>query len=63
VFFYDAVRLAQDLEEEAKAGRPFIAEPGLIVLERVTLANMEKAVRELYAQGFFDAFQVITEGR
>ena len=44
VVFWDPVRLQQDLDEEMKAGRPFLAEPGMIVVESVTLANMERAV-------------------
>ena len=40
VFFYDPVRLGQDLEEETKWDRPFIAEPNLIVLPEVTEVTM-----------------------
>ncbi|MCB9742632.1 MAG: hypothetical protein H6740_08535 [Alphaproteobacteria bacterium] len=54
--FYDAVRLAQDLEEEAKWGHPFIADPGLVVLESVTLENMEIAVQMLNEEGYFSHF-------
>jgi len=54
VVFYDAIRLAQDLEEEAAQGRPFIAERGLVVLESVTLHNMVAAVERLAAEGFFE---------
>lgn len=36
VVFYDAVRLQQDLEVEAKQGTPYVADPGMIVLETVT---------------------------
>ena len=53
VTFYDPARLAQDLQEEAKLGRPFIAEQGMIVLEAITLANMLAAVRKLVSEGFF----------
>lgn len=53
VTFYDPGRLAQDLEEEAKHGRPFIAETNLIVLESVTRQNMEAAIKQLDAEGFF----------
>lgn len=56
VVFYDPVRLQQDLEEETKAGRPFIAEPGLVVVESVTLVNMQFAVQTLYEEKFFDDF-------
>ena len=55
VFFYDPTRLAQDLVEETKLGRPFVAEKGMIVLNDVTLENMMGAVRWLARHGFFDA--------
>jgi hypothetical protein len=54
VFFYDAVRLAQDLEEESRLGRPFIAEKGMIVLNEITLETMTAAVTALVKQGFFE---------
>lgn len=53
VFFYDPVRLQQDLEEEAKLGRPCLAEPGLIVLPEVTVAAAQQAVEFLWQRGFF----------
>lgn len=53
VVFYDAIRLQQDLELEAKQGTPYVADPGMIVLDTVTLENMQKAVRELSRVGFF----------
>ena len=54
VFFYDPLRLGQDLNQEIKLGRPFIAEPGMIVVPEVTLEAMTKAVEALYADGYFD---------
>jgi len=54
VCFRDLVRLAQDLEAEQKLGRISIAEPGLIVIPKVTVENMQRAIKELYHQGFFD---------
>ena len=56
VVFYDPIRLQQDLEEEISAGTPFLAEPGIIVVENVTLDNMERAVQGLFKSGFFDSF-------
>ena len=56
VFFYSPERLAQDLESETKAGHPFVAEPGLIVVPEVTLPYMEAAVEQLYRQGYFEHF-------
>jgi hypothetical protein len=54
VFFYDPVRLAQDLETDLKLGRPCIAELGMIVIPRVTLEYMERSVRILYETGYFN---------
>lgn len=53
VVFYDAVRLQQDIDEEAKAGKPYLATPGMIVLAKVTLENMQRAVVDLYRGDFF----------
>jgi hypothetical protein len=53
VVFYDAVRLQQDLDEEAKQGMPFLAEPGMIVLTEVSLENVKVAVSRLHQQGYF----------
>ena len=49
VCFYDSVRLGQDLKDEN-----YIAEPGLIIINEVTKANMEYAIYELWLDGFFD---------
>jgi hypothetical protein len=54
VAFFDATRLSQELASEAQAGRPFLAEPGLIVVTEVTLENMEAAARKLVEEGFFE---------
>ncbi len=55
--FYDPVRLAQDLESEAESGNPFLAEPGLIVLEEVTRENMQAAIDRLAEDGYFVALR------
>jgi hypothetical protein len=57
VVFWDTGRLQQHLEDEVAAGRPYVAEPGMIVLESVTLANMERAVLLLFEEGYFDHFR------
>ena len=54
VYFSDPVRLQQDLEAETELGRPYFAEPGLIVLPEVTLEAIQDAVQALGEQGFFD---------
>jgi hypothetical protein len=61
LFFYDAIRLQQDLEESAKHGRPFIADPGMIVLQEITLDAMKQAVEQLNGEGFFDHLAPLTE--
>lgn len=53
VLFYDPVRLAQDLEEEAKWDRPFLAEPGLVVVPAVTRAAISQAAEYLATTGYF----------
>lgn len=58
VAFYDSYRLSQDLEEEARQGRPFIAEKNLIVLQSVTLELMKRAVEQLAKEGFFTTTDV-----
>lgn len=54
VFFYDPVRLAQDLEADSKLGRAFVAERNMIVVPRVTLRFMEMAAVKLFGEGYFD---------
>lgn len=61
VVFYDVVRLKQDLDEECVAGRAFLAEPGLIVVESVTKTNMEAAVLRLHKEKFFESFRLVTK--
>ncbi len=53
LFFIDPIRLQQDLEEEARAGRPYFAEPGMVVLPEVTTASIREAVAGLWRDGYF----------
>ncbi len=53
LFFYDPVRLQQTLEDDAQAGRPYLAEPGLVVLPEVTTESIRRAVAGLYENGYF----------
>ena len=53
LFFYDPVRLAQDLEAEAKHGKAFVASPGLIVIPLVTREAILSAVSRLVQEGYF----------
>ncbi len=43
VFFYDPVRLTQDLESDAARGEPYIAEHSMIVVPEVTEAAMQRS--------------------
>lgn len=54
VSFYDATRAQQTLEDQAQMGHVHFAEPGLVLLVEVNTANVERAVRELAREGFFD---------
>ncbi len=54
LFFYDPVRLAQDLENGLARGAVCIAEPGMIVVPKVTRKYMEKAVNQLFENGYFN---------
>jgi hypothetical protein len=53
LFFYDPVRLAQDLDAESKQGKPFVAVPGLIVIPEVTREAITRAVNGLVESGYF----------
>jgi hypothetical protein len=53
LYFYDAIRLGQDLEEEVKLGRPFLSEPGLVIVPEVTRTSILKAVAGLWQRDFF----------
>ena len=53
LFFYDPVRLAQDLEHEDADAMPFIASSGLIVIPRITRELMVRAVATLMEEGHF----------
>ena len=53
LYFVDPVRLAQNLEDDAQAGRGYYAEPGLVVLPEVTTQAVRAAVSGLFQDGFF----------
>ncbi len=53
LYFYDPVRLGQDLEEIARTGKPYLAEPGLVVVPEVSREYVHKAVAGLWQEGFF----------
>ena len=54
VTFVEPARLASDLESTLKSGNCCIADPGMIVIPRITRDHMEAAVQELYKSGYFE---------
>lgn len=56
VCFYEPIRLNQDLETVQKSGEVCIGEPGLIIIPSVTLENMQRAIEQLFLEGYFDSF-------
>jgi hypothetical protein len=63
VFFYDPVRLQQDLEADTSQGRPYAAEPGMIVVPQVTRAAIAEAVGQLVRGGFFNHLRPLAAER
>ena len=59
VHFYDPDRLAVDLKTELKIGKACIAEPGLVIVPRVTLSDMQAAAKQLANEGYFDSLKPI----
>jgi hypothetical protein len=59
LFFYDPVRMRQDLEAEIRSGKPCLAEPNVILLPEVTTENIEKAVQGLLQDHFFEHLKPI----
>src|SRR5689334_131412 len=51
--FLDVVRLRQTLEDDTALGRPYFAEPGLVVLPEVTRDAVLRAVEGLRRDGYF----------
>ena len=56
LFFYDPVRLVEDLEAEAESGRPYIAQPGLVVIPEITRVTIVRVVSRLAESGYFEQF-------
>ncbi len=63
VFFYDPVRLQQDLEMNAKHGRAFVADAGMIVLPDITPEAMQEVVQQLCQEGFFEHLVAVSRER
>jgi len=52
--FWDPVRLSQELKKSVTLGKSCLAEPAMIVVPRVTREFMERAVEELFKEGYFE---------
>lgn len=61
VFFYDPIRLQQDLAEGVRTGHPFVADPGMIVVSEITPGMIRETVDRLVGEGFFDYLAPISE--
>jgi hypothetical protein len=59
--FWDPIRLGQDLETDLRSGKTCLAEPAMVVIPRVTVANMRAAVEKLYQNGYFDRLRAVFE--
>lgn len=55
VFFYDPIRLKDDLGNGV-----FLAQPGLIVLNTVNKKSIVEAINQLWEKGFFNYFRPIS---
>jgi hypothetical protein len=55
LFFYDPVRLAQDLESDVKHGRPFVAHRGMVVVPELTRDAILDVVGRLVDEAYFSA--------
>jgi hypothetical protein len=55
--FIDLVRLEQGLADNAGAGHPYYAEPGLVVVPEVFTEAIQLAVQGLWDEGYFHPSQ------
>lgn len=59
LFFYDPVRLAQDLEARRTDPPALVAEPGMVIVPEVTRATILDAVTGLARATFFDRIRPV----
>jgi hypothetical protein len=60
LYFIDPVRLGQDLEADTEQGRPYLAEPGMVVIPEVTTEGIRKAVAGLFRDGLFQHLKPVS---
>ena len=56
VCFFDPIRLSQDVTFAFERGQSCFTEPGLIVVPKITVECMVKAVLQCFAEGYFDQY-------
>jgi hypothetical protein len=54
LYFIEPVRLGQDLQMETEQKRPYLAEPGMVVIPEVSTQAVQTAVAGLFQDGYFD---------
>ena len=54
VFFFDPVRLRQELEMNCRDREPYLTEPGLVVVPEVTREVIHQAIEGLVREGYFE---------
>jgi hypothetical protein len=60
VYFYEPDAVREELEGRTRSGfGRFVAEPGLVVIPEITLANMKSSVLELLEVGYFNHLRPI----
>ncbi len=55
LFFYDPVRLTQDLEADVKSGKAGITEKNLFVVPKVTEKYIEASIKQAIREGYFES--------
>lgn len=58
LYFTDPVRLQQTLDEDATLGRPYYAEPGLVVVPEVTTQAIQQVIPALLRDGYFQTLKL-----
>jgi hypothetical protein len=61
LYFTDPIRLQQTLDDDAKTGRAYYAEPGLVILPKVTTQAIQEVVSGLWREGFFQHLKRLVE--
>lgn len=54
LYITDIIRLHQDFDSEVEEGCMFQNEPNIIIVKEVTKEEIEKTIKNLVKEGFFD---------